>query len=664
MSEPSKSSLRVDRFMRMPRRNGEVWQGAGMLLPFFVADADTGEPVRQAAIGWANLATDEVMIISATPAEAHDPASLMDAFLDFGSKNRKVREGRPARIEVRDAAMGAFIKASLGDDELEVTVRPDLPRIDEEVTELIRAESQDAQIPGVLDAPGVDVDRLRAFADAARLCYARQVWHDIGPEDLVVIESPAAPDGMAGFAASFGGGEPKFQFYASRAQFDRLHGGGDDDFEHDDDDGDDPDEDADRLERDLAEDNAGTWRAEFVRLHELPIPDVSPWADLGLPVAAADAYPVVAKAIGDDEFTRPDRARLAFLEGLFRALAETTESELDAGRWRREVPTADGAVVYQFAIPPLLDEPAEGEPSRDVEEEAGAALSRFLDEGQFESLDEAFAELGRDGKKPEYPPPQNDDERAQHLVYRSMAALGRRRTQLLRQAVALSPNCYQAYLYLAENATRPGEAIELFEAGRAAGERALGRRWLEEIKGRYWDERLARPYLRLRLGLALALRSLGRREQAVAELREVVGLDEHDRAGARDYLLALLLVLGKDEDAKELLERFEDGGAAWMYGAALLAFRRSPRRSASARLVDAYLASPFSARVLLTETLGPQRAADVGPDEDHVSHDESDEAEECLDLLAEPWLKTAGALEWMASELKTLERKGKRRRRR
>ncbi len=645
MPEPTTpSSLRVDRFMRLPRRTGEVWQGCGVLLPFFAPDADTGEPVRQAAIAWANLATDDVLLVSATSAEAKDPASIMEAFLDFGLKARKVREGRPARIEVRDEALGAFIKDVLGDRELEVAVLPTLSRIDEEVDRLVRSETDDVTMPGVLAAPGVDENRLGAFADAASRCHARQIWHDIGPDDLVLVELPAPPEGMAGFAADAGGGEPRFDFYTSRQEFDRLRG------DEEDDDGAGPDNDP------------SGWRAEFVRLHELPVPDVAPWADLGLRVAGPDAYPVVAKLVGDGEFVRPDAARLAFLEGLFRALAGTTEEEIDSGRWRRAVQTADGEVTYQLAIPSLLDEPEAGKPGRDEAEEAGARLSRFLEEGQFETIDDAIAELERGGRgRLEHPAPTNDEERAQELVYRSVLASGRRRTQLLRHAVAVSPDCYQAYLYLAEHATQPRQSLDLFERGRAAAERTLGRERLDELKGRCWEDRQARSYLRLRLGLALALRSAGRREEAAAELREVIALDGPDRSGGRDYLLALLLALGRDDEAAQLLDRFVDGGAAWMYGSALLAFRRGSLRVASGRLADAYAASPFSGKVLLVETLGPNRAADISPVDADVSHEESDEADECLDLLEEPWLRTPGALDWMARELTRLQRRRERR---
>ncbi len=569
-------ALRIDRFMRLPRRSGEAWQGDGVLLPFFRVDEDTGDLVRQAAIAWANLATDDVLLVSAAAEEARDPERILDALLDFGLKNRKMREGRPARVEVCDAALGAFLKRALGDGELEIAVVPALGRIDAEIERIVEAETGEVKIPGVLDAPGVTLDRLRAFAGAAAACRAREIWHDIMSDDLVLVESPAPPDGMAGFVADFGDGSPSIRFYSSREEFDldeeHANHEGDEDF---DDEGEFDAEDEFDADGEPPEEG---WHVEFVHLHELPVLDVSPWADLGLPVAGADGYPVAVKPAGERGFTRPDAARLAFLEGLLRVLGETTEAEIDSGRWSRTVDTSDGPVTYQLTLPSLIDE-ASGGSRRAADEQGIAILSRFLEEGQFETLQEAMEELKRRGiKKPKYVEPTSPEEKAQDLVFSSMGAPGRRRKQLLRQAIATWPDCFQAYLQLAELEARSDRALELFHAGRAAADRAIGQERLQELKGRYWEDPATRQYLRLRMGLALALRNLDRLVAAVSELRELLDLDETDRAGARDYLLSLLLELGRDGEAARLVERFDEGGSAWQYGAALLAFRQGDRR--------------------------------------------------------------------------------------
>ena len=110
------------------------------------------------------------------------------------------------------------------------------------------------------------------------------------------------------------------------------------------------------------------------------------------------------------------------------------------------------------------------------------------------------------------------------------------------------------------------------------------------------------------------------------------------------------------------MERFDEGGSAWQYGSALLAFRQGDRREATARLFDAYESNPSSAEFLVTELLGPEAAVGLGPRDSEMTHDAEADAEECLDQQEEAWAATPGAVEWMASELKRARRRRRARR--
>lgn len=48
---------------------------------------------------------------------------------------------------------------------------------------------------------------------------------------------------------------------------------------------------------------------------------------------------------------------LIFVEGLLRALVDTSEALIDVGRWSLDVATTDGLVEYTLALPDLLDPP-------------------------------------------------------------------------------------------------------------------------------------------------------------------------------------------------------------------------------------------------------------------------------------------------------------------
>jgi hypothetical protein len=82
----------------------------------------------------------------------------------------------------------------------------------------------------------------------------------------------------------------------------------------------------------------------FGAIDELPLADADAWQDHALPVAAPHAYPLPADLKRGVSTRRPDARALTFSEALLRALAETTEDELDAGTWRKRVQTFDGPI--------------------------------------------------------------------------------------------------------------------------------------------------------------------------------------------------------------------------------------------------------------------------------------------------------------------------------
>src|SRR5437016_3796797 len=61
-----------------------------------------------------------------------------------------------------------------------------------------------------------------------------------------------------------------------------------------------------------------------------------------------------------------------------------------------------------------------------------------------------------------------------------------RRQELARQALALWPDCADAYVVLAEQSRNEREALSHFEHAVAAGERALGRKTFRDHVGHFW----------------------------------------------------------------------------------------------------------------------------------------------------------------------------------
>src|SRR5579884_2002921 len=76
---------------------------------------------------------------------------------------------------------------------------------------------------------------------------------------------------------------------------------------------------------------------------------------------------------------------------------------------------------------------------------------------------------------------------AQALMYQAFEERDpRRRVQLAREALAISPDCADAYVELGDVAPARREALHLYQQGVAAGERALGPEALEQYAGHFW----------------------------------------------------------------------------------------------------------------------------------------------------------------------------------
>jgi tetratricopeptide (TPR) repeat protein len=238
-------------------------------------------------------------------------------------------------------------------------------------------------------------------------------------------------------------------------------------------------------------------------------------------------------------------------------------------------------------------------------------------------------------------------DRAQDLMYE---AFGERdpevRVRLARRALEISPDCADAYVLLAENAQSRKEALEYFEKGVTAGERALGPGAFEEHAGHFWGVLETRPYMRAREGLACELWTMGRGEEAVAHLQEMLRLNPNDNQGVRYTLMSFLLNLGRDEEASRLLEQYDDAMASWAYSKALLAFRRlgdSPearhllrRARRQNRYVPEYL-------------LGSEPVPIERPD--HYGRGDRNEALCYVQGGLSAWRSTPGAITWVREVL-------------
>ncbi len=304
----------------------------------------------------------------------------------------------------------------------------------------------------------------------------------------------------------------------------------------------------------------------------------------------------------------------------------------------------------EFALPAF---------DRRILEKAMAHATRLVQEREFTSLEEMNTYLREMLAAGELPPapPRTPLEEAQDLIYEAWEAEGERRVELARKALQISPDCADAYVLLAdETAETIEEAIELYEQGVRAGERALGPEMFEQAVGEFWGILETRPYMRARAGLAELLWLFGERRKAIAHLQDMLRLNPNDNQGLRYLLMVWLPLVGDDQALGELLHRYEDEPSAeWLYTNALWHLRQEgdsarSRRALRKALDKAPLVPPYLlGRKPIPEE--PPAYIQMGGESEAVSYALTG---------GTAWRATDGALTWLARQVGPVKRRGRR----
>ena len=277
-----------------------------------------------------------------------------------------------------------------------------------------------------------------------------------------------------------------------------------------------------------------------------------------------------------------------------------------------------------------------------------AIIKKLAEEREFESEDELekyLKNLMSSGGLPEWAP-SGPLEEAQEIIYQAWDMQSKRdRVNAAHRALEISADCADAYVLLAEETGQNVErALELYQSGVEAGERALGASTFIEDVGGFWGILETRPYMRARVGLAQCLWDVGRRWEAVGHYRDMLRLNPGDNQGIRYALAASLLELGEIDALQELLGQYDEPTADWLYTEALVTFlKQGDSPESRKRLLKALEHNRHVVPYLIGEKRLPKQLPE------HVGFGDKNEAIVYVAMSGIGWLDAKGAIGWLIS---------------
>jgi tetratricopeptide (TPR) repeat protein len=168
-------------------------------------------------------------------------------------------------------------------------------------------------------------------------------------------------------------------------------------------------------------------------------------------------------------------------------------------------------------------------------------------------------------------PDFDDKEKAQSIAYDAYEKSGSERYVLCANALILDPHCADAVNILAEKETKAEKKIELLEKAVEYAEKDVKLHAEEDMN--FWMYVRTRPYMRVTLNLAIALKEAGQYEKAASHMEHLIQLNREDNQGVRYELLPILIELGKRKQVERIMANYEEESAYQAYMEFFLAMK-------------------------------------------------------------------------------------------
>lgn len=186
-------------------------------------------------------------------------------------------------------------------------------------------------------------------------------------------------------------------------------------------------------------------------------------------------------------------------------------------------------------------------------------------------------------------------EKAQEIYFSAMDAAAKNDFEaakdLISQALAVSQYCSDALLYLADFSEDEDAHFDATYAAYIASFEALDEQHLIENIGKFWLVLETRPFMRASFAFAKALLLKGETDEAMTIMEDCFVYCPNDNLGVRYFLVNVYLTLGEYNSAKELMAKYDEGGAFFAWSKVLLYILKGELKQAEAELEIAKVAN-------------------------------------------------------------------------
>lgn len=219
----------------------------------------------------------------------------------------------------------------------------------------------------------------------------------------------------------------------------------------------------------------------------------------------------------------------------------------------------------------------------------------------------------------------------------------KKKVRLAKEALSLSENCSEAYIILSyDNSLNDNQKKDLAEKAVEVSKNIIGEENIDKFINKCLDYEVTNGYYSSKYRLGSLLWSIGEKEEAIKNFKELIKLCPNDRLLVRSILLSWLISVDRFDEAFEILEQYKnDNLLGTRLSRVLYLFKNNELEEAKRNLRLANSINPFVLKYIIKQkkvTTSHNEFKKLGSEEEAVFYMKYAEA---------AWDNVEGSREWV-----------------